>query len=941
MRFKVLLLQTGQHELRAYKRVTVRLPDEDCVSNLYSNGSMGTSGVVGEGALICCAFVANSLRSALAEPTCVNTCRRMSCCPVPCQRSTALSWLMCPNLLHVAASVKVLAEEAQDRNGSLAERVLQESDGEKCTTALMRLLDSQDVWLCSMALNIFGMLLENELVVQKLLECTNEDNNLCWTLGQILLKDEPDVVSNAAGAIASLVETPLGREWLLQDHAVFSQVLENVLCLLDNGRENIVNSAALILARLSLCEMACRKLISHSSGSRTIRRLAQCLAHSHTDTAMNAAFAIGRLCGSEQGRRVILAEAKEYKLASSLQALLSNGAGPEAGQTACFALSCLASEDDGHALLMESSSFPALLNGLLGLLKSGDPDSTWFAAMTVRVFVSRPIGVIRVREHRSLEKQLNVLCLSLFPSTGPELQEELSASLRKLMRLPKPSPITIQHLHSGAYIASWERLEPESGLEVTYGLFDGDTVLYRGSQCRVTLPQSHLQSKQSLSLQLNLSTSDGDTSPFSDPVEMTVERTGIRPGTPQELHIIDCTATQVRLRWAEPNGKVKPKSFQVYCDDVLVETTTELGTTISSLCPSTTYTLSVCALGPGDTAGSRSSTIVQTDEGWHHAPSGLTVAVLGRHELHISWGSPAVPLGRLFNYELCLNGCVVYLGTERAHTARRLTASTSYTCMVTAITSRGRCQSRPVTKRTAKDEYLNTNRCLYIPGRQPITQPLPSPSGVREVKEVKTKTTKSLSPHRRLPDVQLTIHHYTDPDLKKVRHRSWLPSVSVQTHSNVKSRSKLTSEVQRLMGLVNELDVNAVWNSASDRSDAGVFPVNAADHPMIHQEQTLRHHQSDSLLDTHFRPKISPAMLLQWGSDRIGTDRGRLPLIGQRISESVRLLQPVSYKWPDLDRKEHHHNEKHRNRLATGSRVHGQLKGRQYSKLDKNLVAQS
>ncbi|XP_036436094.1 uncharacterized protein LOC118814548 [Colossoma macropomum] len=849
----------------------------------------------------------------------------MTCCPVPCQRSTALSCLMCPNLLHVAASVKVLAEEAQDRNGSLAERIFQESHGEKCITALMRLLDSQDVWLCSMAVYIFGMLLENETMVQKLKEWTNEDNNLCWTLGQLLLKDDPDIVLNAAGAIASLVETPLGRQWLLQDHAVFSQVLENVVCLLDNGRENIINSAALILARLSLCEMACRKLISHSSASRTIRRLVQCLAHSHTDTAMNAAFTIGRLCGSEQGRRVILAEAKEYRLASSLQALLSNGAGPEAGQTACFTLSCLASEVDGHALLMESSSCPALLNGLLSLLKSGDPDSTWFAAMTVRVFVSRPIGVIRVREHKSLEEQLK--CLSVFPSTGPELQEELSASLRKLRHLSKPSPITIQHLQSGAYIASWERMEPESGLEVTYSLFDGDTVLYRGSQCQVTLPQSHLQIKQSLSLHLNLSTSDGDTSPFSDPVEMTLETTGIRPGTPQELRVIGCTATQVRLRWVEPNGEVKPKSFQVYCDDVLVETTTELGTTISSLCPSTTYTLSVCALGPGDTAGSRSSTVVQTDEGRDHAPSGLTVAVLGRHELHISWGAPAVPLGRLFNYELHLNGIVVYLGTERAHTARRLAANTAYTCTVTAITSRGRCQSRPVTKRTAKDEYLNTNRCLNSPSRQPITQPLPSPPGVREVKEV--KVTKSLSPHRRLPDVQLTIHHYTDPDLKKVRHR--LPSVPVQSHSNTKGRSKLTSEVQRLMGLVNELDVSAVRNSASDHSDAGVFPVNTADHPMIHQEQTLRpQHQSDSLLDTHFRPKISPAMLLQWGSDRTRSDRGRLPLIGQRITENVRLLQPVSYKWPDLDRTEHHHNEKHRNRLATGSRVHGQLKGRHY-----------
>ncbi|KAI4873546.1 hypothetical protein NFI96_027187, partial [Prochilodus magdalenae] len=783
----------------------------------------------------------------------------MTCCPVPCKRSTALSWLVCPNLVHVAISVKVLREEAQERSGALARRILQERHGEQCATVLTRLLDGDDVWLCSAALCIFGVLLENEAMVQKLQEWTNEDRDLCWTLGKLLQRDDVDVVLNAAGAVASLVETPLGRQWLLQDHAVFSEVLENVVCLLDNGRENIVNSAALTLARLSLCEKACQQLISHSSALRTVGRLAQCLAHSHTDTAMNAAFTVGRLCGSEQGRRVILAGAKEHRLVSSLQALLSSGSGPEAGQTACFALSCVGSEEDGHALLMESSSCPAILNGLLSLLKSGDADSTWFAAMTIRVLVSQPVGVIRVREHRSLEEQLKHLSLS--PSTGPDLQEELGASLRKLRRLSKPPPVTTQCLQSGACIASWERQEPESGLEVTYSLFDGNTVLYRGSQCQVTVPQSHLQSNQFLSLRLNLSTSDGDTSPFSDPVEIRLARAGDRPGAPQELRVLGCTATQVRLRWAEPKGEVKPKSFQVFCDDVLVETTTELGATVSALSPKTTYTFSVCALGPGDTAGPHSSTTVQTDEGQDHAPSSLTVVILGRHELHISWGAPAAPLGRLFNYELRLNGCVVYLGTERAHTARRLTANTGYTCTVTAITSRGRCQSRPVTRRTAKDEYLNTRRCLHSPSRQPITHPLPSPPVVGEVKEVKSKATRTVPQHRRLPDVQMTIHHR-------------LPSVQVQPHSSGKSQ-KLTSEVQRVMGYVNELEASALWNSASECSDAGVFPVNAADRPMIlrrgHQEhnisQTLRpsprtQGQSDSPLDRHLRPKISPGRRL-------------------------------------------------------------------------------
>lgn len=55
-------------------------------------------------------------------------------------------------------------------------------------------------------------------------------------------------------------------------------------------------------------------------------------------------------------------------------------------QTACFALSCLAMDEDGHALMMESTSISAVLDALLQLLRSAEPDTAWFAAMCV-IFV--------------------------------------------------------------------------------------------------------------------------------------------------------------------------------------------------------------------------------------------------------------------------------------------------------------------------------------------------------------------------------------------------------------------------------------------------------------------------------------------------------------------------------------------------------------------------
>lgn len=134
--------------------------------------------------------------------------------------------------------------------------------------------------------------------------------------------------------------------------------------------------------------------------------------------------------------------------------------------------------------------------------------------------------------------------------------------------------------------------------------------------------------------------------------------------------------------------------------------------TVSGLSPATSYKLSVSSLSPGDTESLSAVTEVRTADDQDHAPSALTVVVLGRHELQINWGFPVAPLGRLFKYELNMNGCVVYVGTERAYTARRLSANTAYTCTVTAITSRGRCHSSPVTKKTARDEYLHSSRWI-------------------------------------------------------------------------------------------------------------------------------------------------------------------------------------------------------------------------------------
>ncbi|XP_042580999.1 uncharacterized protein LOC109064978 isoform X2 [Cyprinus carpio] len=804
-----------------------------------------------------------------------------TCCPAPCHNRNALTWLLCPNIDHVSSALQILVHLAQEDKGELVEKVLQHCNPELCIDALRKLLKSPASWLSSTGACIFGVLLENESMVLKLQKGTKGESNLICDLVQMFTEDDPDVVMNAAGAIASLVETTSGRTWFLQIQSVFSGVLESLSVLLENERENTVNSAALILARLSQCEETCEKVLSHSSACKIFRCLTQCLSCSHKDTAMNAAFAVGRLCGSKQAKILILRVAKEHQLVSRLQTLLLSGSGVEMGQTVCFALSCLANEEDGHALLMESTCVPTLLNGLLQLLQSPDPDSIWFAAMTVRILVSRPSGVVPVRIHCSLHEQLKILSMS--PSTGLELQEEVNMCLRKLERLSKPHPVMVTNLSSTSCTVSWEKCRPESGLEVIYSLFHKDVMLYHGLLCQVTIPISPKQSKEPLSLQLNLSTPDGDISPFSEPVVITPEQLDTRLKPPRELCVIGSTATQVRLCWIEPEGGAKPKSYQIYCNDTLVKTTALLGATVGCLSPGTSYQLSVSSLGPGDTESPRAVTEVRTAEDQDHAPSAVTVVVLGRHELQINWGAPVAPLGRLFKYELSLNGCVVYLGTERSYTACRLSANTAYTCVVTAITSRGRCQSSPVTKKTARDEFLHSHRYLHSHSHQSASKHSTPSSSIQVISEVKKNDT--VSPATLNSKVHPTMIPHRALDLRKDRHRQTSVPKGIQPSSHT---SKEHYEY-----MFRSLTISST-------------------------PEDLR----------HFKAKISPARP-QWNSDRkVPIDREKLPGISKQISEDVRLLQPVSFSWSNLEWTKQHQNRPQRNKAIL--KVQCQERGRRY-----------
>ncbi|KYO23116.1 hypothetical protein Y1Q_0005569 [Alligator mississippiensis] len=634
-----------------------------------------------------------------------------------------LPLLLSPDPGQAVPAIQGLLGDLQLDKESTLEAFLGDAKCEEYLWALCKLLAVPDVRLCSYAAYILGTIAEHETGVARLVALAeghdSDSGVLLGMLSAMLTWDDGEAVMNAAGTLASLAETGPGRQWLLRDPKA-EEVIEKLVVLLGSTDRQTASNSALVLARLAITREGCRRLLSHPQAEQLLRQLITCLEAEEAGCRMNAAFALGRLCDMDLGPPRLLALPEATSMVHALVSVMASG-DSGGSRNACFALSCLAASREGHGHVMRSPAFPWALDTLCHLLCAEEQESSWFAAMTMRVLASQRPGVVKLRQHPHLERALQQLSVS--KTAGKELLEEVTVTLAKLQRPPKPLPPEAKVLDSGAIQVSWKGFRPRSELEVHYRLYESGALLYRGPACHYILASSMPCPKYHFQLCLEM---EEDCGPCSDTTVLRGEEP--MPSCPLDFQVVGRTTTQLKLSWAPPampNGTIK--HYMVYREGTVVGTTSELGCIVGGLSPGMSYRLSVCAC-TSTAKGEKAWLHAKTLSVGGHAPERLTLVILGRSEILVTWDVPKMPLGRFFNYELCLNGKVVYLGTQRSYVARRLTPNTEYTFTVSAITSEGRSVSRPVTKCTLRDEYGNISRCHYsFPWRSQLAAPSKTP----------------------------------------------------------------------------------------------------------------------------------------------------------------------------------------------------------------------
>ncbi|XP_071981588.1 uncharacterized protein [Engystomops pustulosus] len=649
---------------------------------------------------------------------------------------TLLPRLLSPLPDEVQDCVALMMDQVQSQCEELLEALIKDPQCDQYLAALCKLLHTTNVRLCSNVAYILGTVAEDPVVADMLVNLAERatDWDLLGRLGAMLLWEDAESVMNAAGALGTLAENSHGRRWLLSS-AESDFIIENITKLLDSPNDWTASNCALVLARISMCQEGCARLLEHPKSALILKKIISSLHVDEAGCGLNAAFTLGRLCDTDTGRRRVLALEEADNMISALEAMMSGG---DAGgsRNACFALTCLVTSPAGHQHVLKSRHIPGVLDTLCRLLQSPEQDSRWFAAITVKGISKFPSGVLRLRQHQTLESILKNIAAS--HTAGEELLQEVEATLQNLQRLPQPDPPTAKILESGSVMVTWKEHRPHSGLTITYSLYDGERLLYHGPSFSYVIP--HCKSGHH-HLKVVMET-EGDRGPASAITLVTVEEP--LPGCPRDLQVVGRTATKVKLSWSPPAEPATGVKYVVYREDTLVETTSDLTCIVGGLEPSTSYTFSVCSCNSRGHSPRVPLTTRTMDRG-DHAPDRLTLYVIGRSEMFITWEGPKDPIGRFFNYELSMNGKSVYLGTERSYTARRLTPSTEYTCTVCAITSEGRYESRPVTKRTARDEYSNLHKSQAAGSRHAPSSPTAEAPDHSEKPSRRSSLTKSQS----------------------------------------------------------------------------------------------------------------------------------------------------------------------------------------------------
>ena len=166
---------------------------------------------------------------------------------------------------------------------------------------------------------VFGTIAETPEGIETILNLLNnksqpESNKVLSYLVKLLQSSDYECMMNAAGTIGTIVsskikssffnniestllfsfksENNLGRSWLIAQ-PLLDKIIELSTELLENSNIWVSSNAALVIARITIEEDGCEKVLKHSLSDKILTKMIDSLGSDNAGRGMNCAFAIG------------------------------------------------------------------------------------------------------------------------------------------------------------------------------------------------------------------------------------------------------------------------------------------------------------------------------------------------------------------------------------------------------------------------------------------------------------------------------------------------------------------------------------------------------------------------------------------------------------------------------------------------------------------------
>ncbi|CAF3561895.1 unnamed protein product [Rotaria sp. Silwood1] len=663
---------------------------------------------------------------------------------------------------------------------------------------IANLLSCDDDRICGNCAYIIGSIIEIEKGLKQFLSiftdnCLSTTVDIVQILCQMLTHPDSDCILNATGTLGTIL--------------VF-----NISLLLNSTNPWIASNAALVFARLTVEEVGCQIILTHTKHHEILNQLLAALDVNDPSRSTNIAFAIARLIEGEGGKKILINDCGQNKFFEAILIMLEINEDKGINKNACYALSCLCTSQYGFQLCIESIIlFHQILIAIEKILLSIEHETVWFALMCLTT-IAKHNGAY---EHLCYSKNLLEIIKQIQEKwiEYKDIQDESKLLWFMLNKNIKPKQPQIDECRETSVDISWDPcISIEDDKEIQYRIILDDVSITKTNKTNYSI--NNLKSNTNYNVKIQYVTTLGESIP-SDPTIFQTEDE--LPPPVINLHIVRTTMTAARIGWESPDLSAcnSFKGYQIYRNDIEYEFTNECEITINSLIPNTAYKIDVCAVTMKGN-GQRTSIYVKTESNGDSIPAPPTFPIIGRRELHIKWQAPEIICGRLFRYELICNGRCIYSGIDQEYHATKLKSDTEYIVEVNVITNEGRFRSRSAKTRTLKDEFQRTVRhSLY---ERPTQSPI-------RFKRADTVIARKVSPtvERRLTKEMPVINQNVQiTTVRAVQLKSEMPSYSralpglfrnVQsrpTHSRGLQRSKTDLPLQQIAAtvIIPTLDLN-------------------------------------------------------------------------------------------------------------------------------------